>query len=57
MDGLIREGTVNDRWICMQRSFDSIIVLKKPEIKCRLKANIKSLHSMLEEKLRKKKKT
>ena len=54
MDGLIRKGTVHGRWICLQNSFGSIIVLEKPKIKCRLKANIKSLHSILEEKVRKK---
>lgn len=36
----------------MQDSFDSIVVLEKPEIKCCLKANIRSLHSMLKEKLK-----
>ena len=54
MDGCIREGAVHGRWICLQNSFVSIIVLEKPEIKCYLKANIKSLHSIHEEKVRKK---
>ena len=34
MDGCIREGAVHGRWICLQNSFVSIIVLEKPEIKC-----------------------